>query len=68
MAHTPNDRPFVVLSIDEDALLLPQCCAHCKHHEWEFDDWDDGHAVFHHCRLNIWFPVRKQTCARQDPT
>ena len=64
---TPNARPFVVLSSDPRALILPQCCARCLHHDWVFlAEWPEGHRVGHSCRLNIWFPVRKQTCARQE--
>jgi len=49
-------------SIHETTL---ECCANCIHYDEEWSEWD--HQTYACCMLGVFFPIKKQSCKRQQP-
>jgi hypothetical protein len=47
-------------------MFVPRCCAECFHLDaGEFGDFGERLAG-PYCLLNVWFPTRAGTCAKQE--
>lgn len=49
----------------KEKVDVPAVCRNCQYYDWEYNEFSD--TFFRYCIINLYFPVKKQTCKRQCP-
>ena len=44
---------------------IPDCCKNCIRLDSDYSEWHE--TTYWYCRLNLFFPTKKQTCKKQKP-